>query len=206
MNEETLTSPSHPAENAAPLESESTKAASTKALLKIRPTFVHKIAMVEALLVGILGAVFGTVLLGVILTILFMLLGLGSFMPGWLGFALGFLISITILPAGYFELKKRAYQKSAFLFFADHLEFRDFNIFMNRNTGRIRYAEISDVFEKSNLLQQMEDIKTIYLQAPRFGLRDRTGFAGIKIKDVPIGQGMGRQIVDLIEAHNKNLS
>ena len=175
-----------------------------KALLKIRPTFVHKIAMIEALLVGIVGAVFGTVTLGVILTILFMLIGLGSFMPGGLAFMLAFVISITLLPAGYFELKKRAYQKSAFLFFADHLEFRDFNIFMNRNTGRIRYNEITDVFEKSNMLQQMEDIKTIYLLAPRYGLRDRSGFAGIKIKDVPIGQGMGRRIVDLIDAENKN--
>lgn len=171
--------------------------------LQTRPTFDSKVAMIEACGIALASAVVGTLLVGTLLSLLFMLVGLDRIFPGWLPFFIGFLASVVIVPATYYEIKRQAYTKSIYNFYGDYLEFREFGLMMNRSTGRIRYAEITDIFERSNPLQQMQGLKTIYLAVPGYGLPDKYGFTGVRIRDVRIGGGTGRQLVALIESYKQ---
>jgi hypothetical protein len=153
--------------------------------------------MMQCLLV-VLPAAFGaTLFIGtlffIILSFLFKHVGAGGV------YSVALVLSLVIIPPIFYELKKRAYQRTAFNFYEDYLDFQYFRFYINRRRGRVRYADIADVSQHASMLQEQQRLLTIDLYVPAMGLRQQTSFAGLRLVDVPRAQDYMTRIIDILE-------
>ncbi|MDD9901143.1 MAG: hypothetical protein OXT65_09220 [Alphaproteobacteria bacterium] len=176
-----------------------------KPLLTIRPVFDSGLVSVEALLIGAAGTV-GLVLFGgTLLFLLLTLLGLGGLVSASGVFIFCFVIGIALIPAGYYEAKKRAYRRTAFLFYESHFEYQDFRFLITRRRGRIRYEDISNIYERGNTLQGHRTLTSVYIEVPGMPHRgigisyNPNAFRGVYIPDVKEKGNYGDKIIAVIE-------
>lgn len=166
-------------------------------LLALKPRFAPKTAVAEAILPSLLGTVIGTVAGGTFFYILFSIIGLTKFVSVSAIYTVFFLLSLTLLPAAFYEVKRRALSQTVYLFYSNHLEFQNFQFYINRRRGRVRYDDINDVFMKSGWMQGLSGLTTLYLFVPTMGVEG--GFSGLRIKDIPDDRRIASKIMAIVE-------
>jgi hypothetical protein len=168
-------------------------------ILTVRPKFDSGLAMVEALVVTLGGFIVTTIALGTFFFILLSMIGLGRHISasGIYGFFFG--LSVLGLPPLFYEVKKRAFQRTIYNFYDDYMDFQYFHYYINRRRGRVRYVDIADIAQHASALQEHQRLTTIYLYVPGMGMGQRGAFAGLKLADLPQAKDYMTKIMDIIE-------
>ncbi|MEZ0260231.1 MAG: hypothetical protein ACAH80_04435 [Alphaproteobacteria bacterium] len=164
-------------------------------LLSVRPTFDSSLTLLQSLGVSVLGIFVLTILLGTFFYII-----LSFINPRAAGAAYWFFLIVSGfgVPIFFFELKKKAYQRTLFNFHEDYLEFQYFKLYLNRRRGRVRYSEITGIDQHASALQDHQRLTTIYISVPTMGYR-RGGFAGLELYDLPQAKNYLTKITDIVE-------
>lgn len=169
-----------------------------KPLMTVAPSFVPRIIMWRAL-PWVLGGTFVlTVAGGTILWFLISIMGFGRAVSAGVPYFLCFVAGLTGIAPFYYELQRKIYARTFCHFFEQHLEYETYTLLFRHHAGRVRYRDISGMYQRSNFLQQRDNLKTIYLVVPEMDWQDR-GFYGVKLIDVPVGKGIGRRIQTLLD-------
>ncbi|TAL28206.1 MAG: hypothetical protein EPN97_15240 [Alphaproteobacteria bacterium] len=168
-------------------------------ILTVRPKFDSGLAMAEALVVTLGGFIVTTVVLGTFFFILLSLIGLGRHISasGIYGFFFG--LSVLGIPPLFYEVKKRAFQRTIYNFYDDYMDFQYFHYYINRRRGRVRYADIADIAQHASALQEHQRLTTIYLYVPGMGMGRRGAFAGLRLTDLPQAKDYMTKVMDIIE-------
>ena len=172
-------------------------------LLHIRPQFSSLVSILESLVIAFVGTVMITFVGGIILIALFSLIGLGRFISGGTIFTTLFVLGLIALPPLYYEIKRRACQKTFYNFYDNYVEFQRFQYLINRRIGRIGYRDITNIAENSNFIQQREKLTSVYLFAPDITPAMNGEFPGLKMTDIPQSGKQSKQIRDLIDQSNQ---
>jgi len=172
-----------------------------KPLFSVKPKFIPKVVMMQALFYGFLGALALTVVGGLMLALLTMMLGfLGKVSIGNIFWGC-FLLGIIGIPLLYYEIRRKNAAATRFDFMEDRLNFSYFSgRFLNRKQGRLYYTDIVDVVQNTSFLQGLGDLKTIELHAPASAYYEPgQKFVGIAIEDVPISTDVGDKILTVLD-------
>jgi len=172
-----------------------------KPLFSVKPKFIPKVVMMQALFYGCLGALALTVIGGLLLALLSMMLGLlGKISIGAIFWGC-FLLGIIGIPILYYEIRRKNAAATRFDFMDDRLSFSYFSgRFLNRKQGRLYYTDIVDVVQNTSFLQGMGSLKTIELHAPASAYYEPgQRFVGIAIEDVPMGTDVGEKILEVLD-------
>lgn len=152
--------------------------------LSVRPVFDQGLAMVQAVIAGVVGTVVMTLAGGTLLYILIMLLGLGRLIPAGYVYGLVLVASIVLLPPLFFEMKKKACRQTVCHFYGDYADFQFFRFYLSRRRGRFQYADVQDVFQRANALQEQRALTTLYIYVP--ALAAQLGFGPRELPAVPV--------------------
>jgi hypothetical protein len=166
-------------------------------LLTVRPKFDPGLTMVQSLLVLLPGAFMATLLFGTILLILVSMMGIRQITAGGLYLSI-LVLSIAAIPPVFYELKKRAYQRTIFNFYDSYLDFQYFQFYITRRRGRLRFTDIADISQQASALQEHQRLTTVFLYVPAMALRQR-GFSGLKLADLPQPKDYMSKILDVLE-------
>lgn len=168
-------------------------------ILSVRPKFDSGLAMIQALIVTLGGFIVTTILFGTFFFILLSMIGLGKHISasGIYGFFFG--VSVLGIPPLFYEVKKRAFQRTIYNFYDDYMDFQYFHYYINRRRGRVRYMDIADIAQHASALQEHQRLTTIYLYVPGMGMGQRGAFAGLKLTDLPQAKDYMTKIMDIIE-------
>ena len=166
-------------------------------ILSVRLQFSNTMTMVQCLLVVLPGSMTATFLVGAFFFIILSMMGAKVSASGI--FAVFFALSLVVIPPVFYEIKKRAYKRTAFNFYQGYLDFQYFRYYLNRRRGRVRYADIVDVSQHASMLQEHQRLITIDLYIPAMGLRRQGDFSGLHLTDVPRSQDYLTKVIDLIE-------
>lgn len=172
-----------------------------KPLFSVKPKFIPKVVMMQALFYGFFGALFLTVVGGLLLSLLTMMLGLlGKISVGKIFWGC-FLLGIIGIPLLYYEIRRKNAAATRFDFYDDRLNFSYFSgRFLNRKQGRLYYRDIVDVVQNTSFLQGLGNLKTIELHAPASAYYEPgQKFVGIAIEDVPMGTGIAEKILAALD-------
>jgi hypothetical protein len=172
-----------------------------KPLFSVKPKFIPKVVMMQSLFYGFFGALFLTVIGGLLLSLLTMMLGfLGKIAIGKIFWGC-FLLGIIGIPILYYEIRRKNAAATRFDFFEDRLSFSYFSgRFLNRKQGRLYYRDIVDVVQNTSFLQGLGNLKTIELHAPASAYYEPgQKFVGIAIEDVPMGTGIAEKILEALD-------
>lgn len=166
-------------------------------LLSVRPYFDSGLTMVQAAICAAVGFLPVTIVGGIVVYFLFMILGLARFVPASGVFGFFLVVSLAGLPPAFYEIKKRAMQRTLFNFYDDYIDFQYFHFYINRRRGRVRYRDISDINQHASALQEQRRLTTIYLYVP--GMSYQRGFSGLKLEDLQQSRGYLTKIMDVVE-------
>lgn len=168
-------------------------------ILSVRPKFDPGLTMVQALVTTLGGFLVTTVLFGTFFFILLSVLGLSRHISasGIYGFFFG--LSVLGIPPLFYEVKKRAFQRTIYNFYDDYMDFQYFHYYINRRRGRVRYIDIADIAQHASALQEHQRLTTIYIYVPGMGMGQRGAFSGVKLTDLPQAKDYMTKIMDLIE-------
>lgn len=169
-----------------------------KPLLSIRPHFDQALAFYESLPATMLSVVVGTGVLGTFFYIILSFIGLGRFISGGTVYLCFFLLCLALTPAVFYELKKKAFSRTAFHFYDGYLEYQNFRFYISRRRGRVRYDDIADVAQRASFLEGLHGLTTVYIYVPNMGYQSNQAFAGIKITNIPDRSNAAGRILDLI--------
>lgn len=170
-----------------------------KPLLSIRPHFDPGLAVYESVPATLLSVVMGTGVIGTFLYIIFSFIGLGKFISGGAIYLCVFLLCLALTPAVFYEVKRRAFARTAFHFYDGYLEYQNFRFYINRRRGRVRYDDIADVTQRASFLEGLHGLTTVYIYVPNMGYQSNQPFAGLKIVDIPDRSNAAARILDVIE-------
>ncbi|MDE1151361.1 MAG: hypothetical protein PW788_02395 [Micavibrio sp.] len=167
-------------------------------ILSVRPQFDPGLAMVQSLMAA--GVLFlpVTIVGGMLVYILFTIVGLAKFIPASGVFGFFLIMSIAGIPPLFYEIKKRALQRTLYNFYDDYIDFQYFHFYLNRRRGRVRYRDVTDINQHASALQEQRRLTTIYLYVPTMSFA--RGFSGVKMEDLPQSKGYLTKVMDLIEA------
>jgi len=172
-----------------------------KPLFSVKPKFIPKVVMMQALFYGFFGALFLTVVGGLLLSLLTLMMGfLGKIAIGNIFWGC-FLLGIIGIPILYYEIRRKNAAATRFDFYEDRLSFSYFSgRFLNRKQGRLYYRDIVDVVQNTSFLQGLGSLKTIELHAPASAFYEPgQKFIGIAIEDVPMGTDTGERILEILD-------
>lgn len=168
-------------------------------ILTIRPLFDQGLTTVQAVLFTAVAVLPATIIVGTLLFVLFGLIGLGSFINASYLYGLILVAGIVCLPPVFFEMKKKAYGRTVFHFFEDHVDYQHMPFYLSLRRSRLRYRDITDVRMEGQMLQEQRRLTNIMIYVPSMAPSPRA-FGGIKIPDVPMSQDYMMRIMDLIES------
>lgn len=155
-------------------------------ILTLRPKYVGDLVRLETVLYCAAATFALTILGGVLIMILSMILGLGWLIPPWLGF-FALLVACLVLLPSYIQKTIKGNMASSFCkFYADHLLYQNYQWLIFKRRGRIKYRDISDIAERSNVFQSKYDIGDIWIIAPNVPMDASQRFPGIKIKSIKL--------------------
>lgn len=177
-------------------------AAKPKPIFSVRPVFDTHLTMIEAAPITIVGIAAGTAVVGTLIYILLYMLGIGKYIPGGAFYTVMFFLSITLTPAAYYELKKRAYARTVCHFYDTYLEFQDFRYFINRRRGRVKYDDIRDIGQQSSLFEGLCHLATVSIYVPGMGYQYTysNGFSGLRLRGIPERSDLSARLLDLIQS------
>lgn len=170
-------------------------------LLSVRPQFDPGLAMVQSLMVTAVGFIVVTGIGGLFTYLLLILLGLSNFISPSVVFGFYLVLSLAGLPPLYYELKKRAFQRTLYNFYDEYLDFQYFHWYLNRRRGRVWYRDIADVTQHATALQEHQRLTTILLYVPNMagGGYGQRGFSGVKMEDLQQSKGYLTKVMDVME-------
>jgi hypothetical protein len=168
-------------------------------ILSVRPKFDAGLTVVEALIVTLGGFIITTIFFGTFFLILFSVLGLGRHISAGGIYSFFFGVSLLGIPPLYYEVKKRAFQRTIYNFYDDYMDFQYFHWHINRRRGRVRYGEIRDIAQHASALQEHQRLITIFLYVPGMAMGRRGGFSGVKLADLPQSKDYMTKIMDIFE-------
>jgi hypothetical protein len=171
-------------------------------LLTLKPHFDDALTMVQAGLFTLVAIPVTTVLGGGFLLILLWLLGLSRFVASGYVLGLVFVATIVVLPPVFYEVKKAAYMRSFFRFYADHLEYRFLKFFLMERTGRVAYEDIADITTRSSALQEQRRLFSVLLHVPSMRVNQHP-FAGIAIEDLQKTRNENDAVIDIVASSNR---
>ena len=166
--------------------------------LAVRPQFDPGLAMVQSIFITVASFFLLTLAGGIVTAIFFMMIGL-SFVPlkGIFGFYM--LLSLAGTPPLFYELKKRALQRTLYNFYEDYVDFQYFQFYLNRRRGRVWYRDIGDITQHASALQEHQRLTTIFLYVPGLSSYGQRGFSGIKMEDLPQARGYLTKVMDIVQ-------
>jgi hypothetical protein len=167
-------------------------------ILTVRPKFDNGLTMIQSLGVTLGGFLVTTVILGSFFFILFSMFGVRHVSAGGI-YGFFCVISLAGIPPLFYEVKKRALQRTMYNFYDDYMDFQYFHWYINRRRGRVRYVDIADIAQHASALQEHQRLITIYVYVPGMGMGRRGAFAGVKMADLPQSRDYMTKIMDLIE-------
>lgn len=168
-------------------------------VFSIRPQFDQPLAVIHALLAMVVGTIFLTIVGGTLFYMLFLILGLGNIIGAGYVYGLILVVSLVAVAPVFFELRKKAYQRTVWHFYDTYVDYQSFNFYVERRRGRLRYRDIQDIAQQASALQEQRGLTTIYLFAPSMRYQRRSSFAGVRIFDVPLAADYTTRIMDLVE-------
>ncbi len=167
-------------------------------ILTIRPKYVEDLVRIEILFYCFI-ATFGlTILGGVAIMLVSMILGLGSLLPPWLGFFALLVACLIFLPPHIQKTIKSNMAGTYCHFYRDHLSYQNFQWLIFKRKGRIKYADISDVAERSNIFQTRYNVGDIWIIAPNMPLDAGQRFPGVKIRNIALNANLTDQFETII--------
>lgn len=169
-----------------------------KAIAVVKPKFDSALAALESLPLTFVGVTFTTAILGTLVYAFIALIGLSRFIDGGTVYMACFLIGLTLTPAAYFEIKKRAAARTAYHFHDSYLEFQDFRFYLIRRRGRIRYEDVRNVTQQASVLEGLCHMTTIYIHAPGAGFQSAGRFDGIRLQNLPDHLKLTQLVDDII--------
>ncbi len=168
-------------------------------ILSVRPKFDPGLTVVEACFTTLGGFIVTTILFGTLFLILFSIIGLGKHISAGGIYEFFFGVSLLGIPPLYYEVKKRAFQRTIYNFYDDYMDFQYFHWHINRRRGRVRYGDIADIAQHASALQEHQRLITIFIYVPGMGMGRRGSFAGVKLADLPQSKDYMTKIMDIIE-------
>lgn len=169
-----------------------------RAYLSVRPQFDPGLAMVQSIMVTAAGFFIVTFLGGIITFLLFTIIGLSNYISFSVIFGFYALLSLAGIPPLYYEIKKRAMQRTLFNFYDDYLDFQYFQFYINRRRGRVWYRDIADITQHATALQEHQRLTTIHIYVPGLAQQSQRGVAGVKLEDLPQSKGYLTKIMDIV--------
>lgn len=155
-------------------------------ILTLRPKFVPDVVRLEILFYAFLATFALTILGGVFIMLVSLLFGLGNLIPPWLGF-FALLVACVILLPGFIKKTIQQNMASTFChFYNDHLLYQTYQLLVFKRRGRIKYTDISDIAERSNLFQNKYNIGDVWVIAPNMPMDAGPRFPGIKIRNIKL--------------------
>ena len=155
-------------------------------VLILRPKYVPAIAYAETAFYSFATIFTITVGGGILLFFIFSLFQLNGIIPTWLPFTLLFAISCIFIPPFIFETIKKNISHTGYKFYKDHILFQHYQVLFFRQRGRLRYADIIDIFERSNIFQSYFNVGNVWILAPGTGIAAGRRFPGLKISDIEL--------------------
>lgn len=168
-------------------------------LLSLRPKFDMTIFILEALPVVFAGTAGLVMVVGTFIFILFSLIGLSKFIPASSIYTILFVLGIALIPPLFFEIKRRAFQRTFWNFYDNYIEFQFFRYYLVRERGRLHYADISNVIQRAGAIQERLHLTTILLLSPSSSYIARDRIPGLKIADIPDANSIGQRIQNIID-------
>ena len=157
-----------------------------KPILTLRPKYVPDLVRIEILFYCFLATFALTILGGVFIMLISLLFGLGNILPPWLGF-FALLVACVIFLPPFIKKTLKSNMASTFCnFYSDHLLYQTYQLLIFKRRGRIKYSDISDITERSNLFQNRYDIGDIWVIAPNMPMDAGQRFPGIKIRSIKL--------------------
>ncbi len=170
-----------------------------KPILIVKPEFIPKMIALKVLMAGVLGAFFLAGALEMLFFIIFAILGFGTDFGTIFTFV--FIVCAIGFPAILYELKRKNYNNIYFKFFDNYVEFSYFTEpMMNKRQGRLQYADIEDMMQYTNFMQNFVSLETIRIYAPNSRLYDSyKNFIGIELSDVKQSKHIGQKIQKILD-------
>lgn len=169
-------------------------------ILSIRPHFDPGLAMVQSIMVTAVGFIVVTAVGSILTYIILSLILPAKFVKFGVILQFFMLISIAGIPPLFYEIKKRALQRTLYNFHVDYLEFQFFHFYINRRRGRLWYQDIADITQHASFLQEHQRLTTIFLYAPSMlGIYGRRGYPGLKMEDLPQSKGYLNKVMDVVD-------
>lgn len=169
-------------------------------ILSIRPHFDPGLAMVQSIMVTAVGFIVVTMAGSIFTYLLLSLILPAKFVKFSLIMQFFLLISVAGIPPLFYEIKKRALQRTLYNFHEDYLEFQYFHFYVNRRRGRLWYRDIADITQHASFLQEHQRLTTIYLYAPSMvGAYGQRGFMGLKLEDLQQSKSYLNKVMDVVD-------
>ena len=168
-------------------------------LLVVKPVLVPRLAVLESGCAGLFMAVWGGGFLGVfsyLLLVKFLELGIPAWLPPTFFGAL-FLFGIPFLS---YSLQRKAYAKTEYRFYPDHLDY--YEGFWTVEEKTMGYRNITEVNLRKGILQKKYGLGTLILSTPATG---GTGAArsGIRMKNIPHVDEVYQKIKGLVQGSSR---
>lgn len=156
----------------------------------IQPEFIKNIALLETALFSTL-IIFAMVMTGgVILMLLLTILHLNAFLPGWLPFFAILVAATLLIPPWVYKMVQKNSADSYYKFYGDHLTFQQYQLLFFKKRGRLKYADIQDIIERTDLLRSRYDIGNVWFLAPGTGIAANQAFPGLKISHIRLSDDL----------------
>jgi hypothetical protein len=156
----------------------------------IKPEFIKNIALLETAFYALLITFVLTVGGGVILMLLLALLQLSGLIPAWLPFVAILVASFVFIPPWVYQTVKNNIEDSHYKFYRDHLTFQQYQMLFFKKRGRLKYIDIQDIVERTDLLRSRYDIGNVWFLAPGSGIAAEQGFPGLKMNHIKLSDDL----------------
>jgi hypothetical protein len=156
----------------------------------LRPKYVQQLAYLETFFYSVVSIFTLTVGIGTIVFFILSILQLSRIIPMWLPYTLIFALSCIFMPPFIFETIKRNTAQTGYKFYQDHILFQHFQMLFFRQRGRLKYADIQDIFERSNIVQGYFGTGNVWILAPGTGIAAGRRFPGLKLSNIELNDDL----------------
>ena len=172
----------------------------------LHPTFIKNIAIAETALYSFLGIFTVTMGAGIVITLLFLILGLSKFLPLWLPFFAIFVATLIFIQPYVYKLLKQNHEDTYYKFYPDHMTFQQYQMLLFKKRGRLRYMDINDIIERTDIIQSRYNIGTVWVLAPGTGITAGQRFPGLKMSHIHLTEELSDFFEDILSRGSESLS
>lgn len=166
------------------------KRTAPKPMFTLRPKHVADLVRMEVLYYCFIATFGMTITGGVLIMMISLILGFGSLLPPWLGFFALLVACVLFLPP-YIQKTVKSNMAGTFChFYQDHLLYQTFKWLIFKRRGLIKYDDVSDIAERSNVLQNRYNVGDIWVIAPGVPMDAGQRFPGIKIRNIALNENL----------------